>query len=29
MEFNALGAIQGILGRAGSTVNKDLQMQMT
>ncbi len=28
MDFNALGAIQGILGKAGLTVNKDLQMQM-
>lgn len=28
MDFNALGAIQGILGKAGTTVNKDLQMQM-
>ena len=28
MDFDALGAIQGILGKAGLTVNKDLQMQM-
>jgi hypothetical protein len=28
MGFNALAEIQGILGRAGTTVNKDLQMQM-
>ena len=28
MGFNALGAIQNILQNAGSTVNKDLEMQM-
>ncbi len=28
MGFNALAEIQGILGKAGLTVNKDLQMQM-